>query len=247
MAELLPFAEGGYRFIRGVAPYSAGVVADTGFEIERVRFDTPLPLDEGFRRIKGHLGAINRPLTSFCACELRSPRPFTESGFSEFNRGYIAVLESWGIVRGGLNPVARSNVCPELDPPALPSLYAFCYTVPGQRAGFVVAGSGEAPEGKGNYRDHIVRRGDVSEEALQEKARWVLGEQERRLRALGFGWGDVTAAQLYTVHQVFPWIGEELVSRRAMRGGLTWHFTRPPVVEIEFEMDCRGVALERIV
>jgi hypothetical protein len=247
MAELLPFAEGGYRFIPGVAPYSAGVAALSGFEIERVRFDAPLPLDEGFRRIKAQLGALHRPLASFCACELRSPRPFSEAGFAEFNRSYVAVLERWGIVRGGQNPVARSNVCPDLDPPALPSLYAFCYTVPGPRAGFVVAGSGEAPEGKGNYRDHIVRRGDLSEDGLKEKARWVLGEQERRLRALGAGWGDVTAAQLYTVHNVFPWIGDELVSRRAMRGGLSWHLTRPPVVDIEFEMDCRGVSLERVV
>jgi hypothetical protein len=239
--------DGGYRFIRGVAPYSAGVAAEPGFEIERVRFDAPIPMEEGFRRIKAHLAALGRPPAAFCACELRSPRPFTESGFAEFNRGYVSVLDAWGLLQEGVNPVARSNVCPDLDPPAVPSFHAFSYTRPGSRAGFVVAGSGEAPEGRLNYRDHIVCRGDLSPDGLQEKARWVLGEQERRLRALGFGWGDVTSAQLYTVHNVFPWIGEELVSRRAMRGGLTWHLTRPPVVEIEFEMDCRGVALERVV
>ena len=172
---------------------------------------------------------------------------WTEDGFAQFNRGYVSTLEAWGIVRAGLNPVARSNVCPEVDPPAVPVFHAFSYTVPGDRGGFVVAGSGEAPEGKPNYRDHIVRLHDVSQEGLREKAAWVLGEQERRLRALGFGWPDVTATQLYTIHEVFPWIGEELVARRAMRGGLTWHYTRPPVVGIDFEMDCRGVPVERVL
>jgi hypothetical protein len=84
-------------------------------------------------------------------------------------------------------------------------------------------------------------------EGMKEKARWVLGEQERRLRALGAGWSDASAVQVYTVGDVFPWIGEELVRRRAMRGGLSWHLCRPPVVEIDFEMDCRRVALERIL
>ncbi len=247
MTELREFPDGGYRFVSGVAPYSAGVVAMPGFEIERVRFDAPIPVEEGFHRIKTHLAALGRPPAAFCACELRSPKPFSEAGFADFNRGYISVLERWGLVRDGANPVARSNVCPELDPPAVPGFFAFSYTVPGERGGFVVAGSGEAPEGRGNYRDHIVRRGDLSQEGLREKARWVLGEQERRLRALGFSWGDVSAVQVYTVHDVFPWIGEELVARRALRGGLTWHLTRPPVVDIDFEMDCRSVALERVL
>jgi hypothetical protein len=61
----------------------------------------------------------------------------------------------------GVNPVARSNVCPKIDPPSEPSFYAFTYAVPATSApaSFVVAGSGEAPEGKGNYRDHAVRLG----------------------------------------------------------------------------------------
>ena len=247
MAEVLPFPEGGYRFIKGVFPYSAGVAAEPRFAIERVRLDSPVPLEEGFRRIKTHLLGIGRPLAAFCACELRSPAPFTEAGFADFNRGYVSVLEKWGLIRDGLNPVARSNVCPEFDPPAVPVFYAFSYTVPGDRGGFVVAGNGEAPEGMPNYRDHIVRRGDVSQEGLREKAAWVLGEQERRLRALGAGWADVGASQLYTVHPVFPWIGEELGSRGAARGGVTWHYARPPVVAIDFEMDCRGVPVERIL
>jgi hypothetical protein len=51
---------------------------------------------------------------------------------------------------------------------------------------FVIAGSGEVPEGKGDYRDYIIRRGETGTEALHEKARWVLGEMERLVHRRGF-------------------------------------------------------------
>ncbi len=191
-----------------------------------------------------------RPNTAFAACELRSPAPFTEAGFEAFNRIYVGTLEKWGVFRDGVNPVARSNVCPELTPPAEPSFYAFSYTIAADasRPGtFVVAGSGEAPEGKGNYRDHIIRRGDLSADGLREKARWVLGEMERRMATLGHGWADITGTHLYTVHDVHPFLGEELVKRGATRAGLGWHFARPPVVELDYEMDVRGVMRELVL
>ena len=28
--------------------------------------------------------------------------------------------------------------------------------------------------------------------------------------------------------------------------GVTWHYARPPVVDLEYEMDCRGVQIERV-
>jgi hypothetical protein len=134
-----------------------------------------------------------RPTTAFCACELRSPEPFSEAGFKAFNQQYVGTLEKWGLYKDGINPVARSNVCPELNPPREPSFHAFSYTVPvaapSARTSFVIAGSGECPEGKGNYRDHIIRRGDTSPSGMLEKARWVLAEHERRMGALGGGLG----------------------------------------------------------
>ena len=244
---VLPFERGGYRFVEGVFQYSAGVAAEPGHRIVRVQFRRPVPLEEGFRRIEKIIGATSRPLMAFCACELRSPAPFTESGFAAFNKIYVGTLERWSIYDGKTNPVARSNVCPAIDPPAEPSFHAFSYTETAANAepSFVIAGSGEAPEGRGNYRDHIVRRGDTSPEGLREKARFVLGEMERRMAALGFGWKDTTAAQLYTVHDVHPFLADEIVRRGAARSGLTWHYNRPPVVELEYEMDCRGVSSER--
>jgi hypothetical protein len=246
MSAAIPFPAGGYRFVRGASPYSAGVVAAPGFEIERARFARPVPLEEGFRRIEAHFARVGRPKTALCACELRSPRPFTMDGFVGFNKGYIDVLKSWGLFQvDGLNPVARSNVCPELTPPASPSFFAFCYTVPGPARSFVVAGSGEVPEIKGAYPGQIVRRGDVSPDGLREKARWVMGEMERRLAALGAGWPDVTATQLYTVHDVHPLLAAELAP--ALHPGLTWHVARPPIVEIEYEMDCRATPRELVL
>ena len=40
---------------------------------------------------------------------------------------------------------------------------------------------------------------------------------------------------------------EEIVRRGAARHGLTWHYNRPPVIGLDYEMDCRGVAMERVV
>ena len=246
---LLQFEAGGYRFVEGVFQYSAGVAALPDHRIVRVQFRRPVPLDEGFGRIEKIIGAANRPLTAFCACELRSPAPFSESGFAAFNKVYVGTLECWKIFDGKTNPVARSNVCPAIEPPPEPSFHAFCYTetAPGKEASFVVAGSGEAPEGRGNYRDHIVRLGDVTPAGIREKARFVLGELERRMAALGFTWQETNATQIYTVHDIHPFLVDEIVRRGAARAGVTWHYNRPPVVDLEYEMDCRGVSIERIV
>jgi hypothetical protein len=250
MSGSVVFGAGNYRYVPGVFQYSAGVAAEAGFAIERARFRRPIPLPEGFAAIEAHLKGIGRARTAFCACELRSPAPFTEEGFTVFNRAYVTALERWGIYKNGTNPVARSNVCPEVNPPATPSVYAFAYTVPasqGSRGSFHVAGSGETPEGKPNYRDHIVRRGDTSPAGLREKALFVLGEMERRMAALGFGWPDVTETQLYTVYDVHPFLAEVIAGRGAMPGGLTWHFCRPPVVHLDYEMDVRGIAREWVL
>ena len=98
------FAAGNYRFIPAVFQYSSGAVAHSGFEIERVRFDRLIPLSEGFARAAKHIQAAGRPLTSFCACELRSPAAFTEAGFLAFNRHYVKTLAEWGIFDGTSNP-----------------------------------------------------------------------------------------------------------------------------------------------
>jgi hypothetical protein len=249
MIETVEAQGGGYRFMPGVSQYSCGIGALPGFAIERVRFSSPVPLKQGFEKIAQIIKATGRPLTSFGACELRSPAPFTEAGFKAFNEIYIQTLIEWGVMKDGVNPVARSNVCPKLDPPREPCFHAFSFTSLAVDAppSFVVSGSGESVEGKANYRDHAVRLGDTSPAGMLEKAKWVLGEMERRMSAFSGEWRQTTAVQLYTVHDVFPFLESELGKRGVLRPGLTWHYTRPPVVDLEYEMDCRRVHIERVI
>ena len=244
MHILIGFPDGGFSFLQGVFPYSQGVVALPGFAVERARFARPLPLAEGFRRIAEHLAALGRPQTAFCACELRSPKPFSLAGFGDFNQGYVAVLGKWGLLRNGLNPVARSNVAPEIDPPAEPSFYAFSYTVPAADAApsFVVSGSGEWPEG-GRFPEDIVARGDTSAAGMRAKARWVLEMMESRMLGLGrFAWNNATAVQIYTA---YPFPVDEIARRAG--SSLVWHWCRPPIEGLDYEMDLRAVSLERVL
>lgn len=245
MSALIPFPDGGFSFLEGVFPYSQGVVALPGFAIERVRFAQSVPVAKGFERIADYLQGLRRPLTAFCACELRSPKPFTFSGFGDFNKDYVAVLEQWGLYRGQRNPVARSNVAPEIEPPAEPSFYAFSYTVPSKESGsFIVAGSGEWPEG-GRFPEDIVARGDVSPAGMAKKADHVLRIMDARIQGLGASWQRATVTQLYTAEKI-----ENLVTRiqgHIRPSSLTWHYCRPPIAGLEFEMDLRGVSVERVL
>ncbi|MGH9626761.1 MAG: 2-amino-5-chloromuconate deaminase CnbZ, partial [Bryobacteraceae bacterium] len=141
--------KGNYSFIRGIAPYSGGAIADTGYEIVHARFLHPVPLSQGFRTVQEHLAGAGRPVHALCGMELRSPKPFTFQGFAEFNAGYIEVLKDWGIISDGVNPIARTNIAPETGAPEAPALYGFSYTAKagGERRTFIVAGGGELPEG----------------------------------------------------------------------------------------------------
>ena len=243
------FPAGNYRFIPGVFQYSGGAAASPGYEVERVRFDSMPPLAEGFALTAKHIQAAGRPLTSFCACELRSPAAFTDDGFRKFNQHYVKTLAEWGLFDGSVNPVARSNVCPEIDPPTEPSFYAFSFTRPSQNTmpSFVIAGSGEAREGGATYSERTVRYRDLSPRGLKEKVEFVAGAMERRMGEFGFGWKDATTVQTYTVHDFHPVFADALVRRGAARSGLTWHFARPPVIDLEYEMDCRRVLWEMVI
>jgi hypothetical protein len=249
MITTIEVQDGGYRFMPGVSQYSCGIGALPDFTIERVRFADPVPLKAGFARIAEILKGAGRPLTAFGACELRSPAPFTEEGFRAFNEIYIKTLIEWGVMKDGVNPVARSNVCPKIDPPSEPCFHAFSYAVPAPQAApsFVVAGSGESVEGKANYRDYIVSPGDVSPAGMLAKAKWVLDEMERRMSAFGGTWKQTTGVQLYTVQDVYSILESELGRRGVFRNGLTWHFNRPPVVGLDYEMDCRCVHTEKVI
>jgi len=92
-----------------------------------------------------------------------------------------------------------------------------------------------------------VRYRDLSPDGVREKVQATVGAMESRLGAFGYGWKDTTAVQAYTVHDIYPVMADELVRRGATRSGLTWHFVRPPVIDLEYEMDCRRVMREIVI
>lgn len=247
LSMLVKNPKGNYSFIRGIAPYSGGVVAETGFEIVHARFKQPLVLKTGFDRVEKHFNTIKRPMTALCGMELRSPKPFTFQGFSDFNAGYIGVLKSWGIFLDAMNPVARTNVAPEIRPPAEPSLYGFSYTIASTLMvkTFVVAGGGELPEGSLDPHD-VVRMGETSADAIREKTRFVMGLMTGRIQELGVSWDDATVTEVYTVH---PFPVEEVAGpmQKGQAHGMLWHYSRPPIVSIEYEMDLRGCHQEIVL
>ena len=107
---------GGYSFLRGISPYSAGAIAHSGFAIEHARLRTPIAVAAGFDAIDAYLKSLNRPRASLCGIELRSPQPFTFQGFSDFNARYVGILKSWELLQDGLNPIARTKRSPRTWP-----------------------------------------------------------------------------------------------------------------------------------
>ena len=249
MYPMALFEEGGYRYLPSVFQYSAGIAAEPGFQLVQARFKTLLPIDQAFVCIEQHLKAIGRPLTAFAHCELRSPRQFDDQGFIDFNRKYVGTLERWGIYHEPssgikfINPVARTNVCPEYFGPSEVEMYAFTYTVPaslGAPPSFVISGGGDARSGPEPYRDRIVAYGDVSKAGLKIKMEFVLHEMIQRVESLGFKWSDVTGVQAYSVHNIGSLVEEVFAKKGYLRCGIHWHFARPPVAGLDFEMDVRG-------
>ena len=251
MADVLtPNEKGNYSFLRGIAPYSAGVVAAEGHEIVHARFLRPRPIAAGFRALREHVIGGGRPLQAVCGIELRSPRPFTFDGFADFNAGYVEALKEFGIISEGENPVARTNIAPEIGAPAEPAMYGFSYTIEsvGAARTFVVAGAGELPEGSLDPLQ-VVRRGETSVDAIDEKAKFVAALMSNRVKGLGVSWDEATTVNVYTVHGICSLVAENLVRPMSACAvhGFTWHYSRPPIVSIEYEMDLRGTQREIVL
>ncbi len=245
---LLANPRGGYHFLKGIDPYSCGVVADTGHEVIHATLRSPLPWKEGFERIDSHLEKVGRDRRALCAVELRSPTPYSMEGFVAFNAGYCELVRSWDLYVGDLNPLARTNVAPADRPPDVPVLHGFSYTalaVEDAPTTFVVAGAGELREAALDEND-IIRKGESGPGAMREKASHVIGVMESRLHGLGVGWDLVTAINVYTVLLLEGLLEDAVLPKvgTATRHGLCWSRSRPPVRGLDFEMDMRGVRSE---
>lgn len=248
--DLLDNPPGGYRFLTGIPAFSSGVIAAPGHEVVHVTLRRPVPWRAGFDLIARHLAACGRPRQALCAVALRSPKPFTFESFAEFNEGYRALLADWEVLVGDHNPVARTNVAPAVAAPAEESLYSFAFTAEGEApaATFVVAGAGDIAGGA-RSAEAIVRFGETTPDAMTDKARHVMRTMAERLAALGARWDGVTRANVYTVHDLRAYLSAVVLKpmEAAAVHGVHWHFARPPITGLEFEMDLRGVAREHVI
>jgi len=88
-----------------------------------------------------------------------------------------------------------------------------------------------------------VRPGDNSPGALREKTRDVVATLGQRLGGLGAAWEQVTAMGLYTVHDLFPVLRDEVLAQAgpAALNGITWYCGQPPVQGGAIEIDLRAI------
>jgi hypothetical protein len=58
----------------------------------------------------------------------------------------------------------------------------------------------------------------------------------------------VSGVNIYTVHDFGPLLAKQILPRIGNgRQGVTWHYTRPPITSIEYEMDLRGCSSEIVI
>lgn len=248
MPDVMDFKPGDYKFIVSPGgPFSAGIAALPGFALRRVRFLHPVPMADGFAFIKTHLARGGRPVTALAACELRSPAAMTGEQFQAFNSEYLKTLHQWGCKTGDINPLARSNLAPITEVPGEAMFFAFTYTVPepGASGDFLISGKPEIRDGV--TTDRIVGGRDVSLKGLETKARFVMNAMRERVDALGCDWSAVTAAQIYTVHDIRPLLDPVFAEYAVSQIGLAWYPAWPPVIGMEFEVDVRSVRTELVI
>ena len=239
---------GGYGFLSGIEPYSSGVMAESGWEIVHATLANPLAWHDGLFSIRRHLEHLGRDRHALCGVELRCPEPFSMDGFMAFNRQYRSLLEDWDMLVNGANPIARTNVAPVENAPHESVVYGFSYTQPSNinRPTFVIAGGGEL-RGRLDAKN-IVRAGETSEDAIIEKARCVVEIMRQRLDSLGNN-DLVSQINVYTEHNLKQALAEVIIPTlpAAARLGVRWYYSRPPVRDIEFEMDLRGVVSDVVI
>ena len=252
MPAVQSFAPGGYRFITHAFQYSGGVAAEPGFRIERARFASPPKLADGFDAIEAHLSRLGRPPTAFCACELRSPAQFTEAGFVAFNRHYVAAAGDVGHLPRRGQPGGALECLPRDRPAGRAGVLrlqlhgaeratatrprALSAPAAARRARAAPA-TPSASSGSATSRPTACARRRAS-----SSARW--SGAWRRSASAGPTSPRRRSIRSSTSTRFSP-TRSSAAARRA--AGLTWHYARPPVQGLDYEMDVRGLARELVI
>ncbi len=239
---------GGYMFIRGIGPFSAGIRTKSDFAIVHASFKPFAPLNRGYDLIERHLQDAGRPMAALCGIQLRIPQPLSREGFEQFNQPYINKLREWGLELNSANPVTRTNVALKINPVSEPSIASFFYTIPSlnDRPSWVISGVPEMVSRDGAIK--IAAAGDTSPDGMRQKMQCVLDVIERHLTELQLGWAQATTINLYTIHDLHPLLTSMILPRiGAAQSGITLHHARPPVIGLELEIDAWSVSREEIL
>jgi hypothetical protein len=247
---LIDNPKGGFRFVKGIGPFSSGAIANDGFEIVHAQAFPLLKLDDGYGVIEKYMREAGRPMNAICGMELRIPKPLTPAGFNEFNQGYLKHLAGWDVQIDGNNPIARTNVAIAIAPVAEPALFGFYYTVPSstRTKTFVLAGAGEVKSMSAGKLE-IVAGTDVSASGLIQKTQFVLDRLGEHLAEMKLTWADATAVNLYTVHDAYLVFASTILPAigLAAQRGITWHYTRPPIDAMQLEIDAHATLREVLI
>lgn len=240
---------GNFDFIKS-GVLSVGCVPHDGYEIVHATFRNLPSLERGYELLEQHMNSIGRPINAVCGVELRMPQPSIPSDFAEFNSAYAEQMKAWGMYMDDVLPTTRTNVAFEVLPPAEPGLYGFYYTIPSEasRKTFVVSGAADVRRTPDKGAE-IVALHDLSAQGMGQKAWYVLQVLEGRLESLGVDWTDASTINLYTVQDISFLMGSVIIPRfgPSFLGGLSWHFMRPPTVDLEFEMDAHASNVELVL
>jgi hypothetical protein len=84
---------------------------------------------------------------------------------------------------------------------------------------------------------------------MREKARFVMGIMQERMRGLGCDWARATAIDVYTAEPIHDFLVDDILkpAGTAAIHGVRWFPSRPPVQGLEFEVDLRGVSHELVL
>jgi hypothetical protein len=237
-------SDGGFRYVdAGIDFASPAVGSLPGFAIERALLAPTEHVDESYEAARHVVERAGRPLSALCGLELHSPKATPIAEFDMYSRFYLSKLDAWGVLtHDKTSPLARTNVVPACGTGPLPVVVACSYTVPtsADTVYFVTAGTPEKPEGA-SHPEGIVRPGETSDDALQEKIRCVTDVLEGRVAAVGGTWDGTAEFHFYSARRNAFGLQRELLAqrRRLPRHGITDHFAAPPVDDLELEADVR--------
>jgi hypothetical protein len=231
-----------FAFDPGLRFASNGVVARPGHTFEHLWLAPHLEFDEGCRFLGRHLTGLGLTPTALVGMDVRLPATLSLKDFVSFNDHYLAQLDTWGLLRDGISPLARTNVSPTHGSPQEPDLAGFSYVVPegNTHLSYVISGIAEIPVG-GAYPDDIVSRGDTTAGALVKKANTIVDVLEIRAATLAVTWEASDTVHLYSAHDLAYRVSREVLGARghAPADGLVWFDAAPPVVGLELELDIR--------